>query len=200
MNVFWPLTRLASSTTAKIQPTSLAPNMESGEKLKSKMVNFAVVLRPSRATEEGFRNLDAFPNAPSESFNQTCINTIVDKPIALSIETKSSNSAADEGLPQLSIWACAQYAKLRQLTASARHKDSGPVQLPVLPLIIAQGVSWTFFAASQDLSGKTVSLHQRKPFIPINGLTVRRFSGNIANSARLIPCLAFTRSLRRCKC
>lgn len=142
---------------------SLAPNMESGEKLGSKMVDFAVVLRPSEATKEGFRNLEALPNAPSLSFNQTCINTIIDKPIALSIETKSSNIAADQALPQLSIWACAQYAKLRQLTASARYKGSGFVQLPVLPLIVAQGASWILYAASQDPSGRTVSFHQCTP-------------------------------------
>lgn len=96
---------MAFSTTISIQPAFLAPTKESGEKLRSKIVDFPFVLQPSGATKKGFRNLESLPNAPSESFNQTYIDTIVEKPIAVSSKTKSSSSATDEALTQVTLWA-----------------------------------------------------------------------------------------------
>ena len=142
------------STVAKIQPPALAPNRASGSKLQKKMVDLAYVLKPSSATNASFSNLEIEPGAPSESFNQTCLSTIIDKPLAVSIETKPGTVAGDQGLTQLSIWVHAHFAKLRQLMTSARDKSEPLGTLPALVLAIAHGANWTFLVASQDKLGK----------------------------------------------
>ena len=118
------------------------------------MVDLAYVLKPSSAMNVGFSNLDIEPGAPSESFNQTCLSTILDKPLATSIETKPGTVAGDQGLTQLSVWVHAHFAKLRQLTTFARDKSEVPATLPPLVPAIAYGAKWTFLVASQDQLGK----------------------------------------------
>ncbi len=77
------------STTARISPPSLKPIRESGEKLKGKIVDFAIVLRPNNKTTAAFSNLEALPGAGTPSFNQTCQPTVIKMPIVINIETKA---------------------------------------------------------------------------------------------------------------
>ena len=145
---------------ARIQPSWLAPNRASGSKLQSKMVDFAYVLQPSPATQAGFRNLEVEVDAPCESFNHTCHNTIIDKPIAISIETESGTAAGDAGLTQLSIWVRAHISKLNRLLRSAGREEGTAALLPPLPLVIAHGNQWQFLFAVEDASLGTLTLYR----------------------------------------
>ncbi len=119
------------------------------------MVDFAYVLTPSEVTEAGYRNLDVEATAPLESFNQSCFHTIADKPLAISIETKPSHVAGDDGLPQLSVWLHAHFTKLRQLTLASRPRTTELIALPPLWFIIARGGNWRFLAGTQDTLGRS---------------------------------------------
>lgn len=146
---------LLYSTRARIQPSTLAPTRIGGSKLDTRMVDFAYVLTPSEVTEAGYGNLDIETTAPLESFNQTCFHTIANEPLAVSIETKPSHVAGDVGLPQLSVWLHAHFAKLRKLTVAARPVTAEITALPPLWLIVAHGGNWRFLAATQDIHGRS---------------------------------------------
>ena len=123
------------------------------------MVDFAYVLVPNDVTETGFQNLELPMDAPCESYNHTCQNTVLNKPIVISIETKAGTASADDSLPQLTIWAHAQFTKLEQLmrqaqSSSSDGQDSPAATLPHLLFATAHGPWWYFLIASRDDEGK----------------------------------------------
>ena len=87
---------------ANSKPDSFLPSERSGERLRSKLVDLDAVLEPSQTTSAAFHNLDSIlGSAPtSKSFNQTPINTVANRPIALSIETQSQSGSNNEARVQ----------------------------------------------------------------------------------------------------
>ena len=127
--------------------------------LKGKIVDFAIVLQPSERLDEGFKNLEPLNGSNTASYNQPTDSNIIDRPLAISIETKTEGAGFDAGLLQLSMWTSAQYKRL-ELLAEARGKDADSFAMPVLPLLLVQGTTWTLYAASHDAKG-SVSFSQQ---------------------------------------
>lgn len=136
-----------------MKPSYLAPVRADGRLLKSKIVDFAIVLEPSPTTAAGFKNLDPLDQASTASYNQTTDNTAITRPLAVNIETKEAGGDFNEAVMQLAVWTSAQYARLKRLAATAGTLQDGILQLPVLPVLIVQGSTWTLGAASHDAGG-----------------------------------------------
>ena len=134
-------------TTSRVSPPTLVPARADGQYLKTKLVDFGIILKPSRVTDTGFKNLDPLPQASAASYNQTTDNTLLDRPLAVNIETEEVGGDFNEALMQLSIWSSAQYARLRLLAQSTGQEN---VTMPVLPAIIVQGPIWTLCATSHN--------------------------------------------------
>lgn len=114
------------------------------------MVDLAFVLRSTDALNAGFQNLDMPLDGTCPSFNHTRLNTVIGKPIAISIETKASSTAAsDEGLVQLSIWAKAHFAKLRELCRASGSGAPKDIELPPLLMLLVNGAKWNVLFATQ---------------------------------------------------
>lgn len=73
------------STTARIQPANLVPILDSGHSHPKKLVDFAIALTPTPATQAGKKYLECLLGAPFPSYNHTCQDTLVNHPIAVSI-------------------------------------------------------------------------------------------------------------------
>jgi len=126
-------------STARISDTSLLPGIASrAKKVQSKMVDYAMVIRPAEDLLE--RIIDYLRNTDGFSMNQTDARYMRFRPIGLSIETKRSGIEEDKSNTQLGTWVSAQFAKLSQLVC-------GDVDLPILPLIMIQGNRWEFMIA-----------------------------------------------------
>lgn len=119
------------------------------------MVDFAIVLQPSDKLMSKLPHLHATtPSAAARSYNHSLYNPIIDRPIAVSIETKREADNFESGLFQLGIWTTAQLTRLSELLAAAGH---GNTTLPVLPTLLVQGPSWHFCLASRGVERGTVS-------------------------------------------
>ena len=145
---------MLDSTTARIHPRTLAPPRANGTYVKTKMVYFAIVLEPSTITSTGFRYLEPLDPKCVASYNQTTDHTIIDRPLAISIETKTHSGNLDEAVIQLSIWVSAQYQRLIKLAKSSGCKDE-TMPMPLLPMLIAYGATWVLYVASHN-AGQTV--------------------------------------------
>ena len=113
-------------------------------------MDFAITLEPSEITSAAFRNLDPMPH---RSFNQTTLNTIANRPIALSIETKSQSGSSDEARVQLAVWALSQFKRLELLLNENSQLSKEERALPALPLLSFEGSLCRLFAASKDELG-----------------------------------------------
>ncbi|KAL9108747.1 MAG: hypothetical protein Q9227_006543 [Pyrenula ochraceoflavens] len=146
---------VANITTARIEPDLLLAPERSNEKSRSKLVDFAISLEPSQVTSTAFRNLDVIPySSPTpKSFNQTPMNTVANRPIALSIETRSQSGSGDEARVQLAVWSSAHFKRLELLLEESAQAPKEQHILPVLPLLSFEGSSCRFLAATKDRSG-----------------------------------------------
>ncbi|KAJ9634226.1 hypothetical protein H2199_009056 [Coniosporium tulheliwenetii] len=87
----------------------------------------------------------------SQSINQTMYDSLRQRPIAISIETKTPNAPEEQAGVQLGVWVAAHFTRLRGLVDT---------QMPTLPLLFVTGHDWhILFAASRtagilDLYGK----------------------------------------------
>lgn len=150
------LTLIQCSTTADIWPRSLCPQIQ-GETIPfATRVDFAYTLR----TRPLLRSFIYLPIIDGEkAYNHTRFQQTQNAPIFISIETKSArgDSLADT---QLGVSAIAHHNKLLQLMEHKTERDSSSVpdevELPVLPLLIANGSAWTLLIASRRDWGSTV--------------------------------------------
>ena len=117
------------------------------------MVDFAIVLEPSKRLRQGFKNMDPVRESRDVSYNQTTDSTIVNRPLAVSIETKRGGGDIDQGLVQLSTWTAAQYRRLELLAEARGPKAARSIDMPILPLLLVDGEKWTLYAASQGEEG-----------------------------------------------
>ena len=141
-------------TSAKISNRSLLPwNISTGA-MQSKMVDYAIVIKPSRDF-----SIDASqclhsriieklrPEKGGASINQTASEWVRFKIIAVNIETKRGAVDEDKAHVQLGTWITAQFARLRQLT-------SFDTELPSLPVLSVQGKRWLLMIASMKANGR----------------------------------------------
>lgn len=126
-------------STARVSDSSLLPGITSkAKKVQSKMVDYAMVIRP--AQDLLYRIKDLLRETDGFSINHTDARYVRFKPIGLSIETKRGGIEEDKANIQLGTWVSAHFAKLSQLIR-------GNGNLPSLPLIIIQGNRWEFMIA-----------------------------------------------------
>lgn len=75
--------------------------------------------RLRRNTPPDYKNLDHVLYAPSRSFNQTCLYTILNMPIRISVKTRSLDGGGDKARVQLANWAIAPFNRLDLLIERA---------------------------------------------------------------------------------
>ncbi|KAK4500962.1 hypothetical protein PRZ48_006768 [Zasmidium cellare] len=121
-----------SSTTAKVHPKSLLPSWRSGAGLRSKLVDFAITLKPDPLLKHSYPNLEPLEEGLARSFNSTCLNTVLQEPIAISIEPKTEDGHNNEAIMQLFTWSIAHLERLRILMQESGLEDA---VLPALPLL-----------------------------------------------------------------
>ncbi|KAK6221467.1 hypothetical protein QIS74_04760 [Colletotrichum tabaci] len=114
--------------------------------------------------------------SPFQSVNQTEYPALLERPIALSIETKVTGQDWAEAVNQISVWLLAQWDALDDLVlrtrrfrgggAASPHVDSENIKEPrpsaaaasglvFLPGIVVQGHDWYFVAMTRSAAGKT---------------------------------------------
>ena len=141
-------------TSARISNRSLLPwNISTGA-MQSKMVDYAIVIEPSRDFSSDAsqclhsRIIEKLrPEKAGASINQTASEWIRFEPIAVNIETKRGAVDEDKAHVQLGTWITAQFARLRQLT-------SFETEFPSLPVLSVQGKRWLLMIASLKANGR----------------------------------------------
>jgi hypothetical protein len=118
------------------------------------MVDFAIVLHPNEKLASALPLTDEYIDGGMRSFNHTRYGPLTNKPIVVSIETKSEGESLQEAEVQLAVWAAAHLSRLRDLLDESKTETT---DLPWLPLLIAQGPQWYFLFASRSNAGTTVS-------------------------------------------
>ncbi|KAK2036375.1 hypothetical protein LZ31DRAFT_561188 [Colletotrichum somersetense] len=112
--------------------------------------------------------------SPFQSVNQTEYPALLERPIALSIETKVTGQDWAEAVNQISVWLLAQWDALDDLVLRTQSRagaappdvDSGNVNDPkpsaaaaaglvFLPGIVVQGHDWYFVAMTRSATGKS---------------------------------------------
>ena len=146
-------------STARISDPSLLPGIYArSKKVQSKMVDYAMVIRPLRENpvieapmtqriKNKLRETDNF------SINHTDARYVRFAPIGLSIESKRGAIGADTSTTQLGTWVSAHFTKLRQLL------DNEDTEIPPLPLIMIQGDDWRFMIA-HEVSGERIIIYR----------------------------------------
>jgi hypothetical protein len=125
------------------------------------MVDWAIVLRPVGNLRGALSRMRQQPDGGQLSFNHSRHGPLVDKPIAVSVETKPEGENLQQAYIQLAVWASAHMNLLSQLSTDSASSNPTDVvtitALPLLPLLIAQGSHWSFLFASRQADGTTVS-------------------------------------------
>ncbi|KAL8848258.1 MAG: hypothetical protein Q9221_006696 [Calogaya cf. arnoldii] len=132
---------IANVKSASIDPPELAY-----QKLPKRVVDYAIVLRSSQPIQKAWETLQTVGNAGIKSWNHTTNNGVRSTPIASSIETKAPGKSWTDGKAQIAIWTAALFKRLALLQQPGR----GPLEIPAMPLLIAQGHDWHFFVVSQQ--------------------------------------------------
>ena len=141
-------------TSAKISNRTLLPwNISTGA-MQSKMVDYAIVIKPNRDFSSDTsqclhsRIIEKLrPEKGVASINQTASEWVRFKLIAVNIETKRGAVDEDKAHVQLGTWITAQFARLRQLTSS-------DTEFPSLPVLSVQGKRWLLMIASMKANGR----------------------------------------------
>ena len=144
-------------TQARITNKSLVPwNITLGA-MQSKMVDYAIVINPSRefsgepCTSLHNRIIERLRRQGGDAgINQTLAEWVRFKPIAINIETKKGAVSEVEGHVQLGTWLTAQYSRLRQLCGmekDMRGRYINQVVMPSFPVLFAQGQRWLMMIA-----------------------------------------------------
>ena len=141
-------------TVARISNKSLVPwNVATGA-MQSKMVDYAIVINPSRKfTDDASKSLhnhiiEKLRTENAASINQTAAEWIRFKPIGVNVETKKGAVGEDDAHVQLGTWLTAQYSRLRQLVSAKKTK------LPSFPVLSVQGQRWLLMIACMRENGR----------------------------------------------
>ncbi|KAI4223122.1 MAG: hypothetical protein L6R36_005653 [Xanthoria steineri] len=133
---------ISNVKSASIDPPDLAYR-----KLPKRVVDYAIVLRPSQPIQKAWKMLLPVGNAGLKSWNHTTSNSVRSTPIASSIETKAPGKSWTDGKAQIAIWTAALFNRLALL----QQPGQDYLEVQAMPLIIAQGHDWHFFVISQQL-------------------------------------------------
>jgi hypothetical protein len=120
------------------------PTNDAGSLFNSKMVDFALVLRPARDTTLS-RRIMTLTNPLLDStglgINQSSYPPLQHAPIAVAVETKTDRASAADASIQLSIWTAAWHERMRTL---------GVKRIIELPLLQAVGADWKLWIAFDE--------------------------------------------------
>ncbi|KAL8993079.1 MAG: hypothetical protein Q9169_006614 [Polycauliona sp. 2 TL-2023] len=133
---------IANVKSATIDPPDLAY-----QKLPKRVIDYAIVIRPTRTIQSAWATLQTVGSAGLKSWNHTTKNDVRSTPIASSIETKAPYKSWTDGKAQIAIWSAALFRRLALL----QQPGQGPLEVPAMPLLIAQGHDWHFFIVSQQM-------------------------------------------------
>lgn len=129
-------------TTARVCDKDLLPKVQ-GASVKSKMVDFGVVIQPQARSTLWKGIVEACKSQAYHTINQTDAPHLCKTPIAISMEVKRAGGSEDEALVQLETWVTAHYNNLKVLLRSRGQE----VDLPILPLLQTQGHEWRLIIA-----------------------------------------------------
>ncbi|KAJ4168312.1 hypothetical protein NW754_013646 [Fusarium falciforme] len=136
------LVGFAPCTTAKIIKEYVSTASQ------PKMVDFCIYMDPTvnEAASDAVQILRRM--LPAGVINHTDFQPLRDRPIAISIETKSRGRTQPETAElQLGTWHAAQWRFLEDLVSRTGGSLDG---LPFLPAVIVQGHSWSFAATTRE--------------------------------------------------
>lgn len=119
----------------------------------SKRVDYGISLRFDHVITQKLLDRARTDNLRDRSLNQTLYDSVRERPLAISIETKC-DGGAKEARVQLATWAFAQHSKLERLIKQA-SSDVGeevgkPTQIPALPMIYVSGHEWSLYIAHKQ--------------------------------------------------
>ncbi|KAI4096016.1 MAG: hypothetical protein LQ344_001250 [Seirophora lacunosa] len=145
-------------TTAKIFDEEHLPKIP-GLSAKSKLVDFAIMVRPQESTVLEDAIEGKCSSMPSKTINQTDASYIRNKPIAISMEVKRPAGNEDVATVELLTWVTAHYNMLKVLL----HPNNALVtfELPVLPLIQVHGHMWNLWIAEYKNANNEIIVHRR---------------------------------------
>lgn len=151
-------------TQARIANKSLVPWNVSFGAMQSKMVDYAIVINPSReffgqaATSLHNHIIEKLRREGGNAgINQTVAEWVRFKPIGVNIETKKGAVSEVEGHVQLGTWLMSQYSRLRQLCDAGKDTKGrylNNVPLPGFPVLFVQGQRWLMMIACMRDSGR----------------------------------------------
>lgn len=121
-----------------------------GKPFGSKMVDYALIIRPRPATHAGIRRVLQGLGDDHCNINQTRYAPVRFNPITVNIEVKPPGSGKNDAMVQLAIWVAAQFKKLNIL--------SGEVVTIPIPLVWVEGHEWRVYVAFQKANGELVSI------------------------------------------
>ncbi|KEQ74334.1 hypothetical protein M436DRAFT_43478 [Aureobasidium namibiae CBS 147.97] len=124
------------------------------------MVDWAVVLRPVGALGGALARARQQPDGDERFFNHSRYRSLIDKPFAISVETKPEGEDIRQAYIQLAVWTSTHMNFLSQLLGDTA---SSAKNLPHLPLLIVQGSLWSFLCASRKADGST-DIHTKIDF------------------------------------
>ncbi|KAI4111322.1 MAG: hypothetical protein LQ345_006822 [Seirophora villosa] len=145
-------------TTAKIFDKELLPKIP-GLSAKSKLVDFAIMMRPQESSvlEDAIERKCS--SMPSKTINQTDASYIRNKPVAISMEVKRPAGNEDVATVELQTWVTAHYNMLKVLLYP--NNAPGTFELPVLPLIQVHGHMWNLWIAEYKNAKNEIIIHRR---------------------------------------
>ncbi|TRX88849.1 hypothetical protein FHL15_010308 [Xylaria flabelliformis] len=115
-------------------------------------VDFAIALEPGGTAANRKTIANAIEarreSMPWWSINHTDYSPLLNRPIAISVETKRTNDDFEKARVQLMVWLAAQWVKLESMT------DRPP---NILPAIIIQGHDWYLVVSTRADDGKKVT-------------------------------------------
>lgn len=122
------MTSLSNGYPFRTTATICSEYVDDVSTVQSHKVDFCLTVEPVDAMRECFKRLDL------PTFNHTMYEPLRNRPIAVSIETKSPTPTST-GIPQLAAWTHAWINRITEL-----HPDTA---IPTLPLVRVVGHYWT---------------------------------------------------------
>ncbi|RSL71283.1 hypothetical protein CEP53_001562 [Fusarium sp. AF-6] len=134
--------------------------------MQSKMIDFCICLAGDDIVAASQSRL--MTASDSNSINHTSYQPIRDRPIAISIETKTLEGSSQEAKAQLSIWASAHLKRLRSLAGKSSTKTTHAVGI-TLPVLSTSGGDWTLLFVKDGINGvegiETISVGNTKSLV-----------------------------------
>jgi hypothetical protein len=123
--------------SARIDPPALSTNA-----LPSRIIDYAVCLRPDSTISNAYRTLRPLAPDTNKSWNHVT-KTARDLPFAIHIETKSPMKSWTDGKPQIGIWMDTWLHRCELLWRDGQSPGAVMTkEWPAVPVLIAQGHEW----------------------------------------------------------